>query len=102
MNKPLYEYLENARKLENDIYACDVTIDKLGENINELNRKILDTEHKRINQYYWPECPKEVEPPIDKPEYPDVTLKSIVCAVITGFILFSCAFFYFVSKLHYK
>lgn len=67
MNKPLYDYLENARKLENDIYACDTTIDKLSKNINELNQKIDDNERERYAKNRRPEYPSRDYPRYEAP-----------------------------------
>lgn len=88
MNKPLYDYLENARRLENDIYACDATIDKLNKNINELNDKVEDAERRRNYNYYWPKLPDKEPLSIKKPENPDNSFAKIICAVI-GFSIYS-------------
>ena len=53
----LIEYLEHARKLENDIYLCDVTINNLENKISELEREREDRV-QRLENYFPPEKSK--------------------------------------------
>jgi len=75
----LIEYLEHARKLENDIYLCDVTINNLENRILELERE----REQKINKVniMMQDPPRLKSTSISKPEQPKNNI-SCGCAVV--------------------
>ena len=83
----LIEYLEHARKLENDIYMCDVTINNLENRITELENE------RKYKQQLRDSNIQPIKREILKPEIPKGQTKenaigcliSILCSIFITF-----------------